>query len=67
MLQMIIPRMINDAFKLTIDQIFTDKKPFEKTYPVEGYSATENMWLHLGQLMPNAEYSPQKEQAMKFC
>ena len=27
-LEEIIPRMLNDAFKLTIDQIFTDKKPF---------------------------------------
>ena len=24
----IIPRMVNDAFKLTIDQIFVEKKPF---------------------------------------
>lgn len=54
--------MINDAFKLTIDQIFTEKKPYEKVYPVNGYENNENLWLHLGQLVPNASYSPKKEQ-----
>lgn len=53
---------MNDAFRLTIDQIFTDKKPTEKAYPVPGYSNNQNMWQLLGQLGPNAEYSPQKQQ-----
>jgi Tubulin-tyrosine ligase family len=32
----LIPRMLNDAFRLTIDQII-DKKIEEKSYPVKGY------------------------------
>ncbi len=52
--------MLNDAFKLTIDQIYADKKPFEKTYPVDGYPNNENLWTNLGQLVPNGEYSPKK-------
>lgn len=52
-LEEMIPRMLNDAFKLTVDQIFTDKRPFEKVYPVEGYPNSENMWINLGQLVPN--------------
>ena len=58
--------MINDAFKLTVDQIFTDKKPTEKAYPVKGYSDSENMWEHLSQLLPKAEFSPQKEMPFKI-
>jgi hypothetical protein len=30
--------MINDAFKITIDQIFVEKKPMEKAYAVPGYN-----------------------------
>lgn len=37
LLKEIIPRMLNDAFKLTIDQIFSEKKTQEKSYPVSGY------------------------------
>lgn len=48
--------MVNDAFKLTIDQIFTEKKPFERAYPVKGYPDCDNLWARLGQLIPNAEY-----------
>jgi len=35
----LIPRMINDAFRLTIDLII-DKKVEEKIYPVSNYSDT---------------------------
>ena len=48
---MLVPRMIDDAMKLTID------KEFETTYAsnetnksnffVEGYSSEENMWLKI--------------------
>jgi hypothetical protein len=27
---------------------------------VKGYADNENMWDHLGQLMPNSHYSPKK-------
>ena len=56
-LQALIPRMIDDALKLTIDVIFKEKRNkqrFEKDeqlrtfegakYPVEGYPDSENMW-----------------------
>jgi len=52
--------MINDAFKLTLDQIFTDKKSAEKAYPVPNYSNSENLWELLGQLGPNLEYTGRK-------
>lgn len=39
-----------------------DKKVEEKAYPVNGYSDNENMWESLGQLSPNAEYSPKKKE-----
>ena len=49
LIEMLIPRMLDDAFKLTIDKIFflnktnTDKMK-EKPYKVDGYSDQENMW-----------------------
>jgi hypothetical protein len=60
LLSKLIPRMLNDAFKLTVDQIFAEKRPNEKIYAVPGYANHENMWLVLGQLGPNAEYLPHK-------
>jgi hypothetical protein len=51
--------MINDAFKLTIDQIM-EKRAEDKVHAVKGYADNENMWDHLGQLMPNSHYSPKK-------
>jgi hypothetical protein len=46
---MLIPRMLDDMFKLTIDKIFGLKynDNFE-TYPVKGFSNEENMWELLG-------------------
>ena len=58
LLSKLIPRMLNDAFKLTVDQII-DKKPTEdKVYPVDGYEDHESMWESLGELTANAEYTP---------
>eukprot|EP00330_Aristerostoma_sp_ATCC50986_P004141 CAMPEP_0114584608 /NCGR_PEP_ID=MMETSP0125-20121206/8278_1 /TAXON_ID=485358 ORGANISM="Aristerostoma sp., Strain ATCC 50986" /NCGR_SAMPLE_ID=MMETSP0125 /ASSEMBLY_ACC=CAM_ASM_000245 /LENGTH=238 /DNA_ID=CAMNT_0001779109 /DNA_START=1372 /DNA_END=2088 /DNA_ORIENTATION=+ len=62
-LKKIIPRMLDDTFKLTIDKIFI---PSEKNYrpedarnfdnhvefPVDGYSSDENLWEHLMNLSP---------------
>lgn len=39
LLGQLIPRMLNDAFKLTIDQII-ERKIEEKPYPVKGYTNT---------------------------
>lgn len=49
MLKAMIPRMLDDAFKLTIDKIFNNKlcenvEPF----PVQNYKDDENMWEGLG-------------------
>ena len=59
--------MLNDAFKLTVDQII-DKKPIEdKVYHVDGYDDHESMWESLGELTANAEYTPspsKKQQKM---
>ena len=49
LIEMLIPRMIDDAFKLTIDKIFflnnsNIEKMKEKPYKVDGYLDNENMW-----------------------
>ena len=49
LIEMLIPRMVDDAFKLTIDKVFflnknnTDKMK-EKPYKVSGYDDQDNMW-----------------------
>ena len=49
LIRMLVPRMIDDAFRLTIDKIFeNDDKNFQKAkFPVEGYGDDENMWLKI--------------------
>jgi len=44
MLKRYLPRMIDDALKLTVDKLFPSRKPGQKAYPVEGYSDDENLW-----------------------
>jgi len=52
LLKMLLPRMINDALKLSIDLIFKpgsenlDGSPFPSTqpYPVTGYPDSQNLW-----------------------
>jgi hypothetical protein len=57
LLKMFIPRMINDALKLTIDVCFGARKgmPAYKPealniFPVDGYDLHENMWESILQL-----------------
>ena len=49
LIKMLVPRMIDDAMKLTIDKEFESSyKPNEEklyNFSVEGYSPEENMWL----------------------
>ena len=59
LLAQMVPRMMNDAFKLTIDPIF-ERRPEEVAYKVDGYGDRDNMWENLGQLTPNKDYSPNK-------
>ncbi|CAD8203663.1 unnamed protein product [Paramecium octaurelia] len=51
-LQMLLPRMLDDAFKLTIDTIFPpkyqDDEPTDSKYPVKKYPNNENLWEPLG-------------------
>jgi hypothetical protein len=44
-----LPRMINDAFKITLDVNFPAPEEAEKAteFPVEGYKDNENMFQHL--------------------
>jgi hypothetical protein len=42
LLKMLLPRMIDDAFKLTLDQIFPNTTNIE--YAIGGYDNTINMW-----------------------
>ena len=49
LIEMLIPRMIDDAFKITIDKVFilnekNVNKMKEKPYKVSGYDDNENMW-----------------------
>lgn len=48
LLRTLLPRMLDDAFKLTLDvhypPIQLEQPPSTTAYPVEGYSDQENMW-----------------------
>ena len=56
LLKMLLPRMIDDAFKLTLDILFPPPKNFygigieskiNKYYTVDGYDDSVNMWKHI--------------------
>lgn len=52
-LKMLLPRMVDDALKLTLDVVFPPKRRVEEpksVYPVEGHADTENLWEFLVQL-----------------
>ena len=57
---MLLPRMLNDAFKLTVDKICKASSSKEvpstadQPYKVRGYSDNSNMWQHLCSLGKNA-------------
>ncbi len=46
LIKMLIPRLIDDAFRLTIDKTFerNDKDKNISQFKVEGYTDEENMW-----------------------
>ncbi|CAD8152033.1 unnamed protein product [Paramecium pentaurelia] len=51
LLKMLIPRMLDDAFILTIDKVFTPEVDFKMQQPkfkVDEYDDQENMWEQLG-------------------
>jgi len=49
LLKQLIPRMVDDAFKLTLDIIFPPIPQYynipRKTYPVDNYDIKENLWF----------------------
>ena len=51
LLKMILPRMISDAMKLTLDIMFPPlpqySSPANKKYPVTGYADDFNMWYYI--------------------
>ena len=56
LIEMLIPRMIDDAFKITIDKVFllnekNVEKMKENPYKVSGYDDNENMWEFLGNIV----------------
>ena len=56
LIEMLIPRMIDDAFKITIDKVFllnekNVEKMKENPYKVNGYDDNENMWEFLGNIV----------------
>ena len=62
LLERLIPRMVNDALKLTVDQVFPPKKPYDQQrlneqFGLHGYPDTENMWEFLMQLTKQKESS----------
>lgn len=42
-LQQLVPRMLDDALKLTLDVVFHSPRSSDKL-EVEGYTADENLW-----------------------
>lgn len=56
-LKQYIPRMLNDAFRLTIDRVF-QREDQETYYSMEGYPDKMNLWERLGRLEPNCIYKP---------
>ncbi len=50
----IVPRMLDDAFRLTIDDIFTpikkSEEPYKSIYHVDGYDDKENLWYYISNI-----------------
>jgi tubulin monoglycylase TTLL3/8 len=49
LIKMLVPRMIDDAFRLTIDKIFerSDKNKDISLFKVDGHKDEENMWQNI--------------------
>lgn len=45
LLEKLIPRMVDDALALTVDQFFPPPKDRKEIYSVEGYPDDSNMWI----------------------
>jgi hypothetical protein len=48
LLKMLLPRMLDDLFRLTVDQVFnTTGLPSNSPFPVDGHDSNVNMWDHI--------------------
>lgn len=48
LLKSLLPRMLDDAFKLTMDYVFPPMEPYEKQpFPVNGYPDEDVLWQHI--------------------
>ena len=61
LIKMLVPRMIDDALRLTIDKSFdnydrNDKNKNKSYFHVDGYSDEENMWLKIRNKKSNKIY-----------
>ena len=43
-IKMLLPRMIDDSLRLTVDDIFGGNNGYVSPYPVDDYKNEENMW-----------------------
>lgn len=53
LIRQIVPRMIDDALRLSVDLLFpkeTNGKLYESRFPVENYSNSENLYEYLGNI-----------------
>lgn len=53
LLQMLIPRMLDDAFILTLDTVFPTER--KKRFPVQHHPDHFNMWVKIGKLSDRVE------------
>lgn len=44
LLQTLLPRMLDDAFRLTLDTVFQPRQPHPSTFKVDGYENSSNLW-----------------------
>ena len=58
-IKILVPRMIDDSLRLTVDEIFepkyvnNDVNDYKSPFPVDGYDDKENMWQFLHTLIPS--------------
>jgi len=58
--KLIVPRMVDDALRLTVDKVFDTKftnnmnsAKYMSPFPVKGYSEEENLWAHICNVKDN--------------
>ena len=57
LIKMLVPRMIDDALRLTLDKEFD---LYQSPFPVEGYSNNDNLFKFVGDLFNSPNYDVNK-------